>query len=256
MNGYLLLVPGKANLGEGSCHTERRTPALLPQTASSSKHKHRRTHTRTLMTITLTQDPNTITITSTVVPNQQLVIDRKSFSIKKTAATAATASSTSTYAALLGAIRLLSGHYLVLVKSSQSCTSTDGEFLHHNDSATGTDVRHQVQQCTEIELKPLLAEQQLQTLPSAEQQNDERQYLELLLDELFNKEPRSFYYSDSYDLSCSLQSYFDKHSKQQLSQPPSWDLVDDQFVWNMHLAKPFIEAGCSQWISPVIRGCT
>lgn len=201
--------------------------------------------------ITLYENSDHIVVQSSDRPHLQLQIDRRTFALTEQQAASPPLSATATaeYDRLAGSIQLLSGHYLVLVKQSRA--------LERPIFGRSSDQLH-VRQCVEFELKPVLADQQLQTLQSALHQSDEKRYLELLIDELLHKDPRSFYYSaDSsrYDLSRTLQSQMGDDAVQDGDVSGVWSCVDEQFVWNLHLAKAFLHAGVGRWITPIIRGC-
>lgn len=200
------------------------------------------------MTITLLENEDFIVLQADN-RSQQLHIDRRTFTATSQEKThsAIDSSVKKTYDCLVGSIQLLSGHYLLLLKSSREL-----------DRPLYDD--HKVRQCVEFELKPVFADQQLLTLQSAVQQSDERRYLDLLMDELLHKDPRSFYYSaDSgkYDLSRSLQSNVSEKQQHQQEEEEEdiWSRVDEQFVWNHHLSRQFVDQGVGNWVTPIIRGC-
>jgi hypothetical protein len=94
--------------------------------------------------------------------------------------------------------------------------------------------------------------QQAEILPyetktlSEEQQKDEHAYKELI-HSLFN-ERHTFYFSHTFDLTVSLQTFYSR----KLSQTPQQ--LDEQFMWNRYIATPFFHENLQDFVTPIIRG--
>ncbi|OCT71319.1 phosphatidylinositide phosphatase SAC2 [Xenopus laevis] len=76
-----------------------------------------------------------------------------------------------------------------------------------------------------------------------------------LLEELFKMfmDSDSFYYSWTYDLTCSVQ----RQSSREKNELPLWQTVDDRFFWNKHMIQDLINLKDPQgslWILPIIQG--
>ncbi|XP_056147761.1 phosphatidylinositide phosphatase SAC2 [Lampris incognitus] len=87
-------------------------------------------------------------------------------------------------------------------------------------------------------------------------ENKEKERLERrLLDELYKifMDSDSFYYSQTYDLTNSVQRQGDSGS----SNLPLWKQVDDRFFWNKHMIQELIDLQTAEvdfWVMPIIQG--
>ena len=71
----------------------------------------------------------------------------------------------------------------------------------------------------------------------------------------------AFYYSYTYDLTCTLQHNFQNRYQSQnssssssTSSPALWKTCDPIFCWNYSLSKSLMSNQLDDWIIPVIRG--
>ncbi|ESO85130.1 hypothetical protein LOTGIDRAFT_131084 [Lottia gigantea] len=95
--------------------------------------------------------------------------------------------------------------------------------------------------------------------PKKKEIKDKEKFERRILDELikmFNEE-ESFYYSDKYDLTCSLQQ---QHSTQYNESLPLFKRCDQRFFWNKYLIQELIDFKCEEidladhWIVPIVQG--
>ncbi|KAL3050018.1 hypothetical protein OYC64_012138 [Pagothenia borchgrevinki] len=87
-------------------------------------------------------------------------------------------------------------------------------------------------------------------------ENKEKERLERrLLDELYKvfMDSDSFYYSETYDLTNTVQRQGDSEK----SSLPLWKQVDDRFFWNKHMIQDIIDLKVPEvdfWVIPIIQG--
>ncbi|KAL0478754.1 phosphatidylinositide phosphatase [Acrasis kona] len=154
-----------------------------------------------------------------------LTIDRKTGSVSNQNADVSGLNSTTVYG-VLGNIKLLSGHYLLLIKKRALVSEIFGNKIYR------------------IVETMLLPYGNIETLKETDRIDEER-YVSLLKS-TFRAE--TFYYSYSYDMTIHTQNWF-KSEKKSL-----WREADDHFWWNKYLSKDLIAANAEGWIIPVIRG--
>ncbi|XP_045474678.1 phosphatidylinositide phosphatase SAC2 isoform X2 [Harmonia axyridis] len=67
----------------------------------------------------------------------------------------------------------------------------------------------------------------------------------------------SFYYSNTTDITNSLQKLCNLEKTGKIADTPLWRIADDKFFWNKFMVKDFIEPNSSlfdPWILPIIQG--
>ncbi len=146
--------------------------------------------------------------------SQQLTIDRRTGSISN-GKQGTIPSNATTYEGLVGALPIISGLYLVLIKS---CNKLGELFQEH--------YVHQVGQFEVVRV----AHDDIYNKLTSTQQSDESEYLNLLESEVLNKDPASFYFSPTYDLSCSVQEHFNRKTSSKNEKDAN--IKDDKDWWS------------------------
>eukprot|EP00753_Platysulcus_tardus_P014954 PLAT4673.1.p2 GENE.PLAT4673.1~~PLAT4673.1.p2 ORF type:complete len:600 (-),score=342.66 PLAT4673.1:97-1872(-) len=134
------------------------------------------------------------------------------------------------YAAVIGIVRLASGPYLLL--------ATEAEVV--GDGPHGSTIYR----VTRSNVLPLFT-----GTPSGRAATDDARYRRMLLYVLSRKR---FYFSPSYDLTNSAQ-------RQGVMEPavkelPRSSRADRRFFWNAAMLKDFIDEALEEWVQPMIQG--
>jgi len=155
-----------------------------------------------------------------------LTIDRKTGAISTQLVSQPVGQNSTVVYGVLGSIKLLSGHFLIVIKKQALVTELFG---------------NKIYRIVETMLLPYGDAASL----SEASRIDEERYTSLLKSTF---QAETFYYSPSYDMTIHTQNWF-KSEKKSL-----WRDADDHFWWNKYLSKDLVAVDAEGWILPVIRG--
>ncbi|EED12839.1 polyphosphoinositide phosphatase Fig4 [Talaromyces stipitatus ATCC 10500] len=140
--------------------------------------------------------------------------------------------------ALLGFVRFTSAYYMLLVTKRSSVANIGGHFIYQID---GT------------ELIPLVTT--ASTRVKLERNPEEARYIGILNNLDLS---RSFYFSNSYDITRTLQRNISRERqslREDPDKPPVYD-HNSMFVWNHHLLSPAVTnlKSAFDWCLPIVHG--
>ncbi|OKL57815.1 hypothetical protein UA08_06967 [Talaromyces atroroseus] len=140
--------------------------------------------------------------------------------------------------ALLGFIRFTSAYYMLLVTKRSSVANIGGHFIYQADAT---------------ELIPLITSASSRI--KLEKNPDEARYIAILNNLDLS---RSFYFSNSYDITRTLQRNIARERQSIREDPDRLPLYDhnSMFVWNHHLLGPAVAnmKTAYDWCLPIIHG--